>query len=63
MSLIRAAKCEIEIQEQHLDEKHLAASRYVVILSYEPEGLQSKEIISVVLTNNPPYLKLVNEKK
>ena len=59
MSIIKAAKCEEEIQEQtHAD----AGAKYMVVLSYEPEGLQSKEIISVVLTDTLPYLKQTIDK-
>ena len=54
MSIIKAKKCEVEIQEQTVEG---AAAKYVVILSYEPEGEFSKEIISIVLTNNKPHLK------
>ena len=60
MSIIKAAKCEIEIQEQKAPD---AGARYMVVLSYEPEGLQSKEIISIVLTDTLPYIKQTNEKK
>ena len=52
MSIIKAKKCEVEIQEQTIEG---AAAKYVVILSYEPEGEFSKEIISIVLTN--PVIK------
>ena len=54
MSIIKAAKCEVEIQEQ--TDKN-AAAKYMIILSYEPEDKISKEIISIVLTNKPPFLK------
>ena len=54
MSIIKAKKCEVEIQEQTIEG---AAAKYVVILSYEPENEFSKEIISIVLTNHKPYLK------
>ena len=54
MSIIKAKKCEVEIQEQTIEG---AAAKYVVILSYEPEGEFSKEIISIVLTNHKPHLK------
>ena len=63
MSVIRAAKCEIEIQEQTDLDKDLAAAKYMVILSYEPEGLESKEIISIVLTDTLPYINQTNEKR
>ena len=54
MSIIKAAKCEVEIQEQT---DRNAAAKYMIILSYEPEDKISKEIISIVLTNKPPFLK------
>ena len=43
MSIIKAKKCEVEIQEQTDPD---AACRYMVILSYEPEHKLSKEIIN-----------------
>ena len=59
MAIISAAHCEVEIQEQtHPD----AGAKYMVVLSYEPEGLQSKEIISVVITDELPYLKQTIDK-
>ena len=54
MSIIKAAKCEVEIQEQTDPD---AGAKYMVVLSYEPEDKMSKEILSVVLTNKPPFLK------
>ena len=54
MSIIKANKCEIEIQEQTDPD---AACKYMVVLSYEPEYTLSKEIVSVVLTNNKPIVK------
>ena len=54
MSIIKANRCEVEIQEQTNPD---AACRYMVVLSYEPEYALSKEIISVVLTNNKPIIK------
>ena len=54
MSIIKAKKCEVEIQEQTVEG---AAAKYMVVLSYEPEEVQSKEIISTVLTNFKPIIK------
>ena len=54
MSIIKATKCEIEIQEQTIED---AGCKYMLVLSYEPTGKMSKEIISVVLTDKPPFLK------
>ena len=45
MALIKAKKVEIEIQKQTLDK---AASKYVVLLKYEPEDYISTEILSMV---------------
>ena len=59
MSIIKAKKCEVEIQEQTDPD---SACRYMVILSYEPENVLSKEIISIVLTNNKPHLKQTIDK-
>ena len=54
MSIIKAKRCEIEIQEQTIED---AGAKYMVVLSYEPEEKHSKEIISVVLTNHKPIIK------
>jgi len=54
MSIIKAKYCEVEIQEQTATD---AGAKYMVVLSYEPEDKYSKEIISVVLTNNKPHIK------
>ena len=54
MSIIKAKRCEIEIQEQTSEN---AGAKYMVVLSYEPEDKESKEIISVVLTNSRPIIK------
>ena len=54
MSIIKANKCEIEIQEQTIDD---AGCKYMTVLSYEPEGKFSKEIITVVLSNLKPIIK------
>jgi hypothetical protein len=54
MSIIKASKCEVEIQEQTDPD---CACRYMTVLSYEPEGTLSKEIISVVLTDKRPIVK------
>jgi len=54
MSIIKASRCEVEIQEQTDPD---AGAKYMVILSYEPEDKTSKEIVSVVLTNKAPFLK------
>ena len=57
MSVIKAKFCEIEIQEQTLSTEDNAGVKYMVVLSYEPEKTNSKEIVSIVLTNNKPIVK------
>ncbi len=57
MSVIKAKFCEIEIQEQTLSTEDNAGVKYMVVLSYEPEKTNSKEIVSIVLTNNKPIIK------
>ena len=54
MSIIKANKVEVEIQEQTVPD---AGAKYMVVLSYEPYTAQSKEIISVVLPNTKPINK------
>ncbi len=54
MSIIKASYCEVEIQEQTDPD---AGAKYMVVLSYQPENQMTKEIISVVLTDKPPFLK------
>jgi hypothetical protein len=58
MSIISAAKCEVEIQVQTNPD---AAAKYMIILSYEPKEVQSKEIISVVMTDQKPFLKYTKD--
>ena len=48
MSIIKARIVEVEVQEQASPD---AGAKYMVVLSYEPVGLHSKEIVSVVLTD------------
>ena len=50
----KADKVEIEIQEQTDPE---AACQYMTVVSYQPEGLLSKEIITLVLTDTKPFIK------
>ena len=54
MSIIKAKYGEVEVQEQTAAD---AGAKYMVVLSYEPEDKFSKEVISVVLTNNKPNIK------
>ena len=54
MSVIKADKVEIEIQEQTDPE---AANQYMTVVSYQPEGLLSKEIITLLLSDTKPIIK------
>jgi len=54
MSIRKAEYCEVEVQEQTAED---AGAKYMVVVSYEPEDKFSKEIISIVLTNNKPHIK------
>jgi len=54
MSIIKADKVEIEIQEQTDPE---AACQYMTVVSYQPEGLLSKEIITLLLSDTKPFIK------
>jgi hypothetical protein len=54
VSIIKANRCEVEIQEQTVKD---AACKYMVSLSYEPNGKYSKEIISIVLSDLKPIIK------
>ena len=54
MSIIKANKCEVEIQEQTVED---AGCKYMTVISYEPEGKLSKEIITIVMTDLKPIVK------
>ena len=54
MSIIKANKVEVEIQEQTDPD---AACQYMCVVSYQPEGLLSKEIITVLLSDLKPIIK------
>ena len=54
MSIIKADKVEIEIQEQTDPE---AACQYMTVVSYQPEGLLSKEIITLLLSDTKTFIK------
>ena len=54
MSIIKASKCEVEIQEQTVED---AGCKYMTVISYEPKDKHSKEIITVVLTDLKPVVK------
>ena len=58
MAIIEADNAEFEIiRQDYVD----APTKYMLKLSYEPKRYQSKEIISIVLTNNLPYITVANE--
>ena len=54
MSIIKANKCEVEIQEQTVED---AGCKYMTVISYEPQDKLSKEIITVVLSDLKPTVK------
>jgi hypothetical protein len=54
MSIIKANKCEVEIQEQTVED---AGCKYMTVVSYEPQDKLSKEIITVVLSDLKPIIK------
>ena len=54
MALIKAKKVEVEIQKQTTAKP---ASKYMVVLKYEPEDYLSTEILSVVLTDEKPIVR------
>ena len=54
MSIIKAAKCEVEIQEQTVED---AGCKYMTVISYEPEDRLSKEIVTIVMTDLKPIVK------
>ena len=54
MSIIKANKCEVEIQEQTVED---AACKYMTVISYEPEDKLSKEIVTIVMTDLKPIVK------
>lgn len=58
MAVIKANKVEFEVIRQDVPG---AAAKYMMVLSYEPVGYQSKEIIDIVLCNKIPYIKLAKE--
>ena len=58
MAVIKANKVQFEVIKQNLNG---AASRYLIKLSFEPTQFESKEIVSLILTNNTPYITLSEE--
>ena len=55
MAVIKAKKVEFEVLKQDIND---AASKFMITLSYEPEGLESKEILNIVLCDETPYISL-----
>jgi hypothetical protein len=58
MAVIKAKKVEFEVLKQNMNG---AAAKYMMTLSYEPEGLESKEILNIVLCDETPYISLGEE--
>jgi len=58
MAVIKANKVEFEIIKQNVNG---AAAKYLIKLSYEPMQFESKEIVSLILTNQTPYITLAEE--
>jgi|TARA_Y100000310_G_C20428201_1_gene690102 hypothetical protein len=54
MSIIKANRCEVEIQEQTVKD---AGCKYMVCLRYEPEDATSNELLQIVLSDNKPIIK------
>ena len=55
MAVIKAKKVEFQVLKQDVNG---AASKFMMTLSYEPEGLESKEILNIVLCDETPYIDL-----
>ena len=55
MAVIKAKKVEFQVLKQDVND---AASKFMMTLSYEPEGLESKEILNIVLCDETPYIDL-----
>ena len=58
MAVIKANKVEFEIIKQNVNG---AAAKYLIKLSFEPMQFESKEIVSLILTNQTPYITLAEE--
>ena len=58
MAVIKAKKVEFEVLKQNING---AAAKYMMTLSYEPEGFESKEILNIVLCDETPYISLGEE--
>ena len=55
MAVIKAKKVEFQILKQNING---AAAKYMMTLSYEPEGFESKEILNIVLCDQTPYIDI-----
>ena len=55
MAVIKASKVEFQVLKQDIPG---AAAKYVMTLSYEPEGFKSKEILNIVLADETPYIDI-----
>jgi len=55
MAVIKAKKVEFRVLKQEING---AAAKYVMTLSYEPEGFESKEILNIVLADETPYIDI-----
>ena len=55
MAVIKAEKVEFEVLKQEVNG---AAAKFMMKLSYQPEGLESKEILNIVLCDETPYITL-----
>ena len=58
MAVIKANKVEFEVIKQNVNG---AAARYLIKLSFEPTQYESKEIVSLILTNKTPYITFAEE--
>tara|TARA_R100000988_G_C3893941_1_gene114180 strand:- start:8 stop:379 length:372 start_codon:yes stop_codon:yes gene_type:complete len=58
MAVIKANKVEFEVIKQNVNG---AAAKYLIKLSYEPMQFESKENVSLILTNQTPYITFAEE--
>ena len=58
MAVIKANKVELEVIKQNIPG---AAAKYLISLSYEPMRYQSKEVVSLILCNETPYISMLEE--
>ena len=55
MAVIKAKKVEFRVLKQEIDG---AAAKYMMTLSYEPDGFESKELLNIVLADETPYIEI-----